>query len=138
MAFITQIYGVQRVLDNITARNGQMALQCQKGLIKAGLRLQRESQKVVPVEFGSLKASAYTRAEGTGFGTVVQVGYTAAYALYVHEQVGMVLKGQPRPPPRKGKFWDPQGRGQAKFLEEPLRRFTPELVKIVKDEMQIT
>jgi len=60
----------------------------------------------------------------------VIVGYTASYALYVHENIEMKLKGKLRPKGR-GKFWDPQGRGQAKFLEEPARRLTPELGKIV-------
>jgi len=32
-------------------------------LLRAGLRLQRESQKIVPVMTGNLKASAFTRAE---------------------------------------------------------------------------
>ncbi len=49
----------------------------------------------------------------------VHVGYTSAYSVYVHEAVAMKLKGKPRP--TKGKYWDPQGQGQAKFLEEPAR-----------------
>lgn len=70
------------------------------------------------------------------------VGFTAAYALAVHEDVEMKLKGfsrdprvrriemggdpaKARPRPRKrepkGRFWDPQGKGQAKFLEQPAR-----------------
>lgn len=58
------------------------------GLIEAGLRLQRESMKIVPVDYGNLKASAFTRAEGqdTPY-VVVTVGYTAAYAVYVHENL---------------------------------------------------
>jgi hypothetical protein len=74
---------------------------------------------------------------------IVAVGYTAKYALAVHEDEEMKWKGfsrdprirriemggdasKARPRPRKrepkGKFWDPQGRGQAKFLEGPARR----------------
>ena len=34
-----------------------------KALLLAGLRLQRESQQNVPVEFGNLRASAFTRLE---------------------------------------------------------------------------
>lgn len=34
-----------------------------QGLLLAGLRLQRESQMRVPVEYGNLKASAFTRLE---------------------------------------------------------------------------
>ena len=35
-----------------------------QALLLAGLRLQRESQKLVPVKTGNLKNSAYTRLEG--------------------------------------------------------------------------
>jgi hypothetical protein len=90
-----------------------------------------------------------SKAEGE---PVVAVGYTANYALYVHEDTEMKWKGfsrdprerriemggdpsKARPRPRKrepkGKFWDPQGRGSAKFLETPARRDQAVLGKIV-------
>ena len=138
MASIKQLDGVAEVLANLKARNEALALGCTRGLKTAGLMLQRESQKIVPVDLGNLKASAFTRARGTGFATEVIVGYTAAYALYVHESVGMVLKGQRRTGfGAKGKYWDPQSRAQAKFLEEPARRLAPELVRIIKTNMTI-
>lgn len=60
------------------------------------------------------------------------VGYTAAYALYVHEKIEMKWKGLPRQGKQgKGFYWDPQGRGQAKFLEGPARKFAKELGMIV-------
>lgn len=36
----------------------------EQALLAAGLVLQREAQKLVPVEYGVLKASAFTRVEG--------------------------------------------------------------------------
>ena len=125
------------MLANLARRMDTMAAGCSRGLRLAGLLLQRESQRVVPVNFGILKNSAFTRATGKGFGTIVTVGYTAAYAPYVHELVDMKLKGQPRPKNR-GKYWDPQGRGQAKFLEEPARRLAPDMRKIILDNTKIT
>ncbi len=38
----------------------------QQALLMAGLRIQRESQKLVPVDTGALKASAFTRIEEGG------------------------------------------------------------------------
>lgn len=85
----------------------------------------------------------------------VIVGYTANYALHVHE-MPMVNAGEERdfrkrikspttklkirhhlnPRPRqvepKGLFWDPQGRGQNKFLEEPFRTMQPEFKRIIR------
>ena len=136
MAIINKIEGVKQVLDNLKKEDQKLADRMSRALRIAGLTLQRESQGLVPVDFGNLKASAFTRAEGNGYDTVVSVGYTASYAIYVHEAVGMVLKGQPRPGGR-GRYWDPQGKAQAKFLEEPSRRLAPELMRIIQEAAKI-
>jgi len=61
------------------------------------------------------------------------VGYTANYALYVHENVEMKLKGQPRRgSDAKGQYWDPQGMGQAKFLEQPAREMASQIANEVR------
>lgn len=136
MADISLITGVQNVLANLKKRQAQMGEGLSKGLSIAGLKLQRESQRLVPVNFGVLKNSAYTRKIGSGFNTKVYVGYTASYAIFVHEAVGMVLQGQARVG-GKGRYWDPQGRAQAKFLEEPARRLGPELRAIIREHSKI-
>lgn len=117
------VYGVRDLSDAWKKRKAAMGPKVELGLKTAGLFLQRESQLLVPVDFGILKASAFTRAEGKGFSTLVLVGYTAFYAMFVHEMVEMKLKGLPREPspPHRGNYWDPAGRGQAKFLEAPAR-----------------
>lgn len=56
------------------------------------------------------------------------VGYTAKYAIYVHENMEMKLKGQPRPS-GLGTYWNPGG---PKFLERPARELRGELVKIIR------
>ncbi len=68
----------------------------------------------------------------------VLVGYTAAYALFVHESIEMKLKGQKRPKPHKGRFWDPQGRAQAKFLEAPARENRKQYAEIIKTAAKAT
>lgn len=117
------VYGVKDLSAAWKKKKGELGPKVELGLKTAGLFLQRESQLLVPVDFGVLKASAFTRAEGKWFDTVVIVGYTAFYAMFVHEMVEMKLKGLPREPnpPHKGNYWDPAGRGQAKFLEAPAR-----------------
>ena len=67
--------------------------------------------------------------------TSVSVGYTAAYALWVHEAVGMLTQGAPRPKGR-GFYWDPQGQAQAKFLEQPARELSPVLADITRNALQ--
>lgn len=78
------------------------------------------------------KLEAKARADD---GTSVIVGYTAAYALFVHENLEMKLRGVPRTN-GKGMYWDPQGRGQSKFLEEPARALKDEYGKIVRDALK--
>ena len=68
----------------------------------------------------------------------VIVGYTANYALYVHENIEMKWKGKPRQKPAKGRYWDPQGRGQSKFLEQPFREKKGELTGIVRQMTKAT
>ena len=105
----------------------------------AGLMIQRESQLEVPVDTGNLKASAFTRYSNDGKIQRVQVGYTAAYALYVHEAVDMKLAGKSRGAKKRGKgyrghYWDPQGRAKAKFLEGPFRRLAEQIRAVILRE----
>lgn len=77
-----------------------------------------------------LKAQLLKRL-GDGKQVSVQVGYTAGYALAVHEKRGMVLRGIPRPKPRKGKFWDPQGKARAGYLLDVMRENNKQIAKVV-------
>jgi hypothetical protein len=129
---------MEEVLKNLEKTKNKLAIRAAQGLKLAGLYLQGQSQKVTPVEHGPLKASAFTRATGSGFRTEVEVGYTAFYAIYVHEAVDMKLKGLPRTGEGHiGFYWDPQNRAQAKFLEEPFRRLKPKLISIVKKRARV-
>lgn len=78
------------------------------------------------------KSKAANRAE-------VQVGYTANYAIWVHENLKMKWKGRKRTgkrpdgTQRKGKYWDPQGKGQSQFLLTPFRLLSrTEIPKIIR------
>ena len=114
------ITGLNQIKANMAAKKAELGGRAEVGLKLAGLYLQGQSQNIVPVDTGFLKASAITRAAGRGWNTLVTVAYTALYAMFVHENVEMKLRGQPRPG-GKGHYWDPQGRAQAKFLEAPSR-----------------
>lgn len=64
---------------------------------------------------------------------VVVVGYESAYAVHVHEDIEMKLKGQSRPS-GIGEYWGPHG--QAKFLEQPARANSPRYAGIVRDVLE--
>jgi hypothetical protein len=87
------VKGVTKLIANIKkAAKGKgaakpLAAKFSRNLVKAGLYLQRESQHLCPIETGVLRNSAFTRKFGKGWKTKVIVGYTAAYGIYVHENL---------------------------------------------------
>lgn len=117
MAIVT---GVNEIVRNFGRADGLISKGVERGLVKAGLKLQRASQLLVPVDTGGLKGSAFTRKEGEGFRAEVSVGYTASYAVFVHENLEA---NHPI--------------GQAKFLEQPARDMRQELLETVWGEARL-
>ncbi len=70
------------------------------------------------------------RADKYGKTVTVAVGYEAAYAINVHENVEMKWRGLPRKS-GIGEYWGPHG--QAKFLEHPARANADHYRQIVND-----
>jgi len=99
------VQGAKNIKRALEAHKKRTSKGLRKGLYRAGLFLQRESQKIVPIDLDNLRPSADTRMEGTGRDVAVIVSYGTDYAVYVHEN----LEARHKP----GK--------QAKFLEQPLR-----------------
>jgi len=72
-------------------------------------------------------------------GSVV-VGYNARYAVWVHEMIEKHA-GEPRTGTREdgskrtGRWWDPIGRGQPKYLEQPARELnnSGELARVIRE-----
>ena len=115
MADVTRITGVDSVIRKMRKSKKMTGKALEAGLKRGGLYVQRESQKVVPIDLGNLKNSAFTRAFRSGLRTVVVVGYTAFYAVYVHED----LKARHRPGKRN------------KYLEHPIREKRDRILKII-------
>jgi len=116
MAKIGYVTGVESVIKNFNKFNKRYQTRFKMGMVLAGLFLQRKSQKIVPIDLGPLKESAFTRAFGHGFDTDVIVGYTMAYAIYVHEDL------EARHAPGK----------EAKFLEKPARENRLQILEIIR------
>lgn len=118
MAKLTSMTGVNTVLKNLRKATVGFEGRAERGLKLGGLFLQRESQKVVPVDTSNLRGGAETRnVGGKGFATDIIVLYKAIYAVFVHENLDARHKS--------GK--------QAKFLEEPARRYLGEILKIIAE-----
>jgi len=146
--------GLGTVKKNLRTFNHRKGREFSRGLKKAGLHLQRTSQKYYcPVQTGNLKDSAFTRAYGREWDTAVLVGYTAAYAAFVHEDLtkahGKEFNAKhaveiARAAERGLKSATVEGgmfmRGkfqQAKFLEKPARVLRPVLLRIIVTETKL-
>lgn len=112
---MAEIIGLRALQKKLQAERDNRLRACKRGLLKAGLLLQRMSQQIVPVDTAALKNSAFTREGGTEMEPEVRVGYTQAYAVFVHENLEARHK--------EGKV--------AKYLEKPARENRDELVKII-------
>jgi len=86
------------------------------GLLALGNVVLNRSNRRVPREYSNLFASGFVR-KAQHNAKAVEVGYGAAYALAVHEKVGMKLRGKPRKS-GLGVYWGPHG--EARFLAKAL------------------
>lgn len=84
-----------------------------------------ESQKLAPVKTGHLVASGFLDPAGGSKGLNATIGYSAEYAIYVHENIvsingNLIFHSQ----------------GQAKFLEITMRRNENGFMPFVAQELQ--
>lgn len=100
----------------------------ERGAFAGALLIQRGAQERVPVEYGNLKASAYTQRIPLG----AETGFTSAYALFVHENMEQTLRGEPRPS-GLGIYWNPGG---PKFLEHSVTEQSDAIVELVEAYLQ--
>lgn len=113
-----------KVVSEIAARQKKY----RAGLLAGALVIEAESKRRVPREYGNLIGSAYTRKNPNNEFSV-QIGYAAAYALWVHENIEMKLKGKPRPS-GLGVYWGPKG--QSQYLSSALADKRAEAIKVLK------
>ncbi len=88
MASLVKITGMRKVLLNLKRSNKILGRKFEAGLKSGGLLLQREAQKITPVDKNNLRPGARTRKiSGIGFNVDVVVEFLAEYAVYVHEDL---------------------------------------------------
>lgn len=122
------VEGIDRTLTALNSEVKKVERASRAGLLAAGYKVQAASQPQVPRRLGDLVRSAYTRFTPEN-PDVVEVGYAAAYALFVHE-MRMVNAGDPRPEPYNGVLWGPAGK--PKYLEDPFNAMTEEIIDTIE------
>ena len=102
-----KLKGTDKVLKNINKEIAGIKGRSTAGLLKGALVVEREANKRVPVEYGTLRASSYVRKSQNNPSAIV-IGYSASYAINVHENKEMALQGKPRQS-GLGVYWGPKG-----------------------------
>jgi len=152
-----EVKGVNALVRNLRRYHTVTKQKADRGLKKASLYIQRESQKIVPVQIGNLKASWEIRKKGELY---YEMGYYGGshpdwYAAYVHEIPGIDLMS-PVTHGRlfnikhandiiaaKGTKWGTAQGGmfprkpqeQWKYLETPIKNNIDNILKIIKNEI---
>ena len=122
-----RISGIEQVLKNLNWEIKLINNRSRAGLRDAALVVRRRSQQLTPVDIGNLKASAYTEAYDTPLGPGAEIGYTADYAVFVHEIDRHHKTGKPIV----------HQVGQWKFLETALKEKSKEVLEIIRRHADI-
>ena len=127
----TGLKGLDNVLNNLNKEIQGIKDRSMQGLINAAILIRRdmdETPPMIPVDTGNLRASWIPGTpiyEKDKFGIII--GFSAAYAVFVHE---MVDKSN------KSINWNRPGSG-AKFFESALKRNEKEIVRIIAENAKI-
>lgn len=162
MAKNLNITGIKAMLRKLGGVQKGYEARANRGLVDGGLLLQGESQDIVPVQFGPLRASAFTRLVAK---LHVIVGYTSLYAVFVHENKKAAhgqafnrkhreaisrankrlvfnasgqVTGQRAGERRSGTFFNRGEDQQAKFLEKPFKdkKVRREILNVLANRMR--
>lgn len=99
---------LNRIVDEISSQKIVTAL------TSASIIITTEAASMTPIDTSTLINSQYRTIDVNGTRVTGRIGYSANYALYVHNASGK-LKGQPRAN-GNGAYWGPNG--ESKFLDK--------------------
>ncbi|HCC5834821.1 HK97 gp10 family phage protein [Citrobacter farmeri] len=121
---------LDRFIDDVKGRKVIRAIR------SALIIIAPEAARMTPVgKTSNLINSQFLDAMVNGTRVTGRVGYSANYAVYVHEAKG-TLKGRPRPASQGGgNYWDPSG--EPKFLEKAGENTRSDVDRAIKKELSI-
>ncbi|EIZ8938121.1 HK97 gp10 family phage protein [Salmonella enterica] len=130
------VSNMNKLIDDIQGRKAV------RGMQSALLILGAASAKEVPVDTSTLVNSQFREIDFNGTLLTGRVGYSANYAVYVHDAPGKYLNTQTdRPvdrgetPGSRGVIWGPGG--NPKFLYWPAKDNETDMFKAFKKEMEL-
>ena len=137
---MARVKGVTRVLAAFKKHKQSVSKGARRGIKKSSAFIRAESQKIVPVEFGVLRASGFVRIEEDGLNTRGIIGYTASYALVVHEDLtkahGEAYNRKYAAEIAAGTKTSRGPNQQAKYLETPFRQHKQTVLGTIRNEIK--
>ena len=126
---VAELRGLHTVMRNLNREIKKIEGRTMQGLIEAARHIRYDMEvtsPIIPVDTGNLRQSWFTRALST-VGDIthfvaLMIGFTASYAVWVHEMVGAHFK---RP-----------GSG-AKFFEAALKRNKRVILNIIRKHARV-
>lgn len=116
-----------QIVDEIIATKAVRAIKSATYIIRT------ESATLTPIDTSTLINSQFDTVEVSGTRITGKVGYSAKYALYVHNASGK-LAGKPRSN-GNGAYWSPGGETQ--FLTKAAQRTKDLVDSVIKKEMKL-
>ena len=118
---MSAVVGLENVLRNLNREVEGVKRRSLAGLLAGGLLIMGEAKKPynVPIDTANLRNSGYVR-KAPGGEILVELGFAAAYAVYVHEDMEAH-----------------HDNGRAKYLEIPLNEKKDEVLDRVRRAAEI-
>jgi len=132
---MNELKGIEQVIGRLRKVTAQTEGLAMKGLIDAAIIVRRdmdETPPLIPVDTGNLRSSWFTSPFYSKGRPGVVMGFTANYAVFVHEMVDRGFESSTR----QHINWNRPGSGP-KFFEASLKRNIPRIMDSIKKNAQI-
>lgn len=123
----TRIKGFDKVMSNLNRELKAIEGRSMAGLLKAAVYIRRDMKKTppfIPYKTGNLESSWHVDPFPLAQGPVIVMGFSANYALYVHERMDPDIN------------WTRKHSGP-KFFEYAVKRNTKKVLEIIGNEAKI-
>lgn len=128
--------GTRQAIDNTAKIIGEIqAVQIVRALKSAMYIIRTESATMTPIETSVLINSQFDVIETNGTRITGKVGYSANYAIYVHNSKGKLLGTNTPRASGKGVVWGPHG--EPKFLEKAVIKTRGLIESAIRREMKL-
>lgn len=148
-----RVEGLEKVIKNLNREVKKIGFRTKKGMIKAGLFIQREAQIKTPIDLGNLRASAFTTwnggpikaAENPSFKGEDGSRLSNEFTQVINEDTAKLSKDDTEPEVEVGfsafyalfvheNLENAHTVGEAKFLQNAIQENTSRILKIITDE----